>query len=94
MSRSYSGSGSAAGPQIPASRLMMRWSLVIWPSCNLQGVGHQHEGLVVLLVEVAEEVHDLVGVGAVQVAGGLVAPDDGRLVDQRASDGDALALSA
>src|SRR5688572_1718627 len=47
-----------------------------------------------LTVELLHEVHDVVGGGGVEVAGGLVGPDDGRVVHERARDGDALALPA
>ena len=57
-------------------------------------MGDQDEGLAVPFVEVAEDVHDLAGVGAVQVAGRLIAPDDGRVVHQSAGYGYPLALAA
>ena len=41
-----------------------------------------------------EERHDLEAGFGVEVAGGLVGQDDGGAVDQRAGDGDALALAA
>ena len=45
-------------------------------------------------VEVAEEVHDVEAVVAVEVAGGLVAEDELRVGDDRAGHGDTLLLSA
>ena len=45
-------------------------------------------------VQLAEHLHDLLAGRAVEVAGGLVGQEDRGLVDQRAGDGDALALAA
>ena len=56
-------------------------------------VGDEDDG-VALGVEVVEERHDLLAGLGVEVAGGLVGEDDGGTVDQRAGDGDALALAA
>src|SRR3954469_2763320 len=56
-------------------------------------VGDQDHG-VARPVELVEELHDLLGSGRVEVAGGLVGEQDGRLVDQGAGDGHALALAA
>ena len=57
-------------------------------------MGDDDEGLLVLAVELLDEVHDGVGVFGIEIAGGLVAPDDGGLIDEGAGDGDALALAA
>src|SRR5882757_9692889 len=55
-------------------------------------VGNDDDGVAVG-VEVVEESHDLVAGFGVEVSGGLVGEDDGRAVDEGASDGDALALA-
>ena len=57
-------------------------------------VGDDDEGLALLRVELLHEAHDLVGGLRVERAGRLVGPDDRRVVDERAGDGDALALAA
>ena len=49
-----------------------------------EGVGDQYETLIIGAIEFEKEVHYLVGGLAVQVAGGFIGPDDGRLVDQGA----------
>src|SRR5919202_4872358 len=55
---------------------------------------HDYEGLIFLSVELQQEVEDFPrGVG-VEVAGGLVGPDDGRLVDEGAGYGHSLLLTA
>ena len=45
-------------------------------------------------VDLAEEVHDLERQVGIEVAGGLVGQDDGRIVDERPRDRDALLLAA
>jgi hypothetical protein len=57
-------------------------------------VGDDHERQPALEVEAAHQVDDLVRVLAVEVARRLVGPDDRRVVDERACDGDALTLAA
>ena len=52
------------------------------------------DGLAVALVERREEVEDLAGRLAVEVAGRLVAEEERRVVDDRARDADALLLAA
>ena len=61
---------------------------------HILGVGDQDEGLPVLAVELAEQLHDVGGVGAVEVSRGLVAPDDLGLVHQGPRDGHTLLLAA
>src|ERR1017187_2170328 len=56
-------------------------------------VGDQDDGIA-LLVEAFEEAHDFVAGGGIEVAGGLVGQQNGRVVDERAGDRDALALAA
>ena len=56
-------------------------------------VGDDDDG-VAAMVELVEERHDLVAGLGVEVAGGLVGEDDRGAIDERAGDGDALALSA
>ena len=56
-------------------------------------VGHQDDG-VSLGVELIEQIHDLFAGLRIQVPGGLVGEDDGRVIDQGSGDGHALALSA
>ena len=46
------------------------------------------------LVQFAQQVHDGFAVGGIEVAGGLVRQQDGRLARQRPGDGDALLLTA
>ena len=57
-------------------------------------VGDDDERLVVAPVEVGDQVHDLFGILGIEIACGLVAPDDRRLVDERTSDRDTLTLPA
>src|SRR5512136_514532 len=57
-------------------------------------VSDQHKGLSLLLVELAQNAHDLGGRVRVQVARWLVAPDNGRLVHQSPGYGHPLLLAA
>ena len=57
-------------------------------------VGDHDDGLAVLAVEVLQQAQDLLGGLAVEVAGGLVADQQGRVGDDGAGDGDALLLAA
>ncbi len=52
-----------------------------------------HDG-VTRLVELLEQRHDFGAGLGVEIAGRLVGQQDGRVVDERARDGDALALAA
>src|SRR5882762_7245596 len=54
---------------------------------------HQH-GLAVFLHQAMDQLHDFVGAFAVEVAGGLVAEQEGGIGDDGAGDGHALFLSA
>jgi hypothetical protein len=54
---------------------------------------HQH-GDAVLLVQAAQQFHDLLAALGVEVAGGLVGEQNGRLADDGAGDGHALLLPA
>ena len=54
---------------------------------------HQ-DGFAIFLHEPDDEAHDFVGALAVQVTGGLVAQEEGRVGDDGAGDGYALFLSA
>ena len=56
-------------------------------------VGNEDDGIT-LLVEALEEAHDFIAGGGIEVAGGFVGEEDGGVVDEGASDGDALALAA
>src|SRR5208337_5254501 len=56
-------------------------------------VGHQDDG-VSALVEPLEQAHDFLASGRVQIPGGFVGQDDGRVVHQGAGNRHALALSA
>ncbi len=56
-------------------------------------MGDDQEGRPAAGVEVEEELVDGVAGGAVQIAGGLVGEDEGRLHDQGARQGDALLLA-
>ena len=57
-------------------------------------VRHHDDGLLELPVEPLEQVEDLVGRLAVEVAGGLVGEQQRRVGDDRARDRDALLLAA
>src|SRR5436305_14775420 len=57
-------------------------------------VGHEDDGLAVLLVELAEQVHHLRGHLGVEVAGWFVRPDDCRLLDKCTGVRHALLLPA
>ncbi len=56
-------------------------------------VGDENDG-VALLIKAFEKRHDFFAGLGIEVAGWLVGQDDRRIVDQRAGDRDALALSA
>ena len=60
-----------------------------------QGVvrDHQH-GFMVVRDELLDQGHDFIGAFAVEVAGGLVAEQEGGIGDDGAGDGDALFLAA
>ena len=58
------------------------------------GLVRDHDHGVAGARELVEQRHDLLRRGRVEVAGGLVGEQDRRTVDQRARDGDALALPA
>ena len=57
-------------------------------------MGHHDDGLAVLAIEDLQEIEDLFGVVAVEVAGGLVAHQDGRIGDDGPGDGHTLLLPA
>jgi len=57
-------------------------------------VGDHEDGLVELAAGLAEHGEDGIGVFRIEVAGGLVGEDDGRVGDEGAGDGDALLLAA
>ena len=57
-------------------------------------VRHQHDRHAALAVEAPDGGHDLVRGLRVEIAGRLVGEQDGRVVDERACDGDALLLAA
>src|ERR687897_2906255 len=57
-------------------------------------VSDDEKGQPALDVEPPHQLDDLLGVLAVEVAGGLVGPDDRGVVDERAGDRHALALAA
>src|SRR5690606_13059129 len=59
---------------------------------GLRVVGDHHDGLAVLAVERLQQPQDLFGRLAVEVAGGLVADQQGRVGHDRAGDGHALLL--
>ena len=60
----------------------------------LQRRGHQHERLSVGAVELDHQIDDIACGLTIQVSRRFVGPHDGRLVDQRASDGYPLALAS
>src|SRR5579883_1199172 len=53
---------------------------------DLGGVGDGDEGLPERAIKVEEQVHNLCRRLAIEVAGGLVGPDDGRIIDQGAGN--------
>ena len=57
-------------------------------------VGDEDHGVFALMMDAAEEVHDLGGVLGIEVAGGFIGEEDGGFVGEAAGDGDALALTA
>src|ERR1700677_5195277 len=57
-------------------------------------MGDHQNGLAVFLREASEQVENLIGALAVEVAGGLVAEQESGGSNNRAGDGDALFLSA
>ena len=61
---------------------------------GLRVMGDHHDGLAVLAVERLQQAQDLLGRLPVQVAGGLVADQQGRVGDDGAGDGHALLLAA
>ena len=58
------------------------------------GIVRHHDDCNAFAVKPREQVHDLDRRVAVERAGGLVGEDEGRLVDERPGDGDALLLAA
>src|ERR1700760_2606829 len=56
-------------------------------------MGDEHNS-VAFAVQLFHESHDFIAGLRVKVAGGLVGEDDGRIIHERASNGNALALSA
>ena len=57
-------------------------------------VRHHHDRLAEILVELRKHGQDVLRGGGVEVAGGLVGEDQGRVGDDGAGDGDALLLPA
>src|ERR687895_694784 len=93
----YGGWGSGALSGAGGDRLVRHLALEhiddpISALGNPDVVGHDDEGLAVTLVQPLDQVHDLVGVARVEVARGFIGPDDGRLVDQRTGNRNALSL--
>src|ERR1700730_2846540 len=62
--------------------------------CSLGIVGDHQDGLPQLLVRLSQHSQHYIGVFRIQVAGGLVSQDNGRLVDQSSGQGHALLLAA
>src|SRR5579863_202874 len=60
---------------------------------DIRFMGDEDDGVAVL-VQPPEERHDFLAGLRIEIAGGLVGEEDRRIVDERASDGHALALSA
>ena len=61
---------------------------------RLRIVRHHDDRLADFAVETLEQLQDLLGRRAIEVAGGLVGDDQRRIADQRAGDRDALLLAA
>ena len=66
----------------------------IRPFGNFQIVRHQNHGQTLGLIQFAKERHDFATRPRVQIASRFVAEQNGRLVNERPSDGHALLLSA
>ena len=56
-------------------------------------VRHQHHGHAALKIQGTNGCHDVERILGVEISGGFIRQHDGRIVDQRAGDGDALLLS-
>ena len=66
----------------------------VGPVAHFPGMSHQHEGLSVGAVQPGHQVDDFTCGLAIQIPGGLVGPDNGRLIHQGAGYGHPLALSS
>ncbi len=60
--------------------------------CDVVFVGNEYDG-VALLVQPLEQPHDFVAGRCIEVSGRFVSEQDGRIVDERTSDRDTLALT-
>ena len=83
-------------PSVPASQQRALVHVQV-PAAEFRGlriVGHDDDGLAVLAIQDLQQVQDLVGGFAVQIAGGLVAHQQLRIGDQRPRDRDPLRLAA
>ena len=69
------------------------WNVRSARAANLERVCHDHNRLVALSIHALQHLHDLGRRVAIKAAGRLVRPQDRRLMNQRASDGDPLSLS-
>src|SRR5436305_10909358 len=87
------GAGGAGGGLVGGDLAVAQGHLAPGVLGDLRLVGDQDHG-VARLVELVEELHDLLGRGGVEVAGGLVGEQDGGIVDQGSGDGHTLALAA
>ena len=56
-------------------------------------MGDEDHGVFALVMDAAEEVHDLGGVFGVEIAGGFVGQENGGFIGEAAGDGDTLALT-
>ena len=61
---------------------------------DIRFVGDQNDGYALIAVQALEKSHDFAAGGGVQVAGGFVRQNQGRLVYQCPRDGDPLLLAA
>ena len=63
-------------------------------SADFQVMCDDHKCLSIFMVEIAEQVHNIGGSFTIQVPRRLIRPDDSGIIDQRAGNRHALALSS
>ena len=81
-------------PLIPDDPAIMQSNDPVAETRRLRVMRHHEKCAAVFLLELVEKAKDLLSGGGVEIARGLIAQQQGRTKDQRARDGDSLALSA